>query len=124
MALALTAMLVLNHDFTGAGNYHQLALAIGHITHGRVKADIAAGLGFHAGGNGGTRSSTADVEGTHSQLRAGFADRLCRNHTYSFAVVDQAATAQVATIALGANTETGFAGQGGAHFDLVHPKSF
>ena len=64
------------------------------------------------------------MEGTHSQLRAGFANGLGCNYTHGFAVVDQAATAQVTAIALGANTETSLAGQGSAHFDFIHTKDF
>jgi len=39
VALALAAMLVVDDDFAGTGNHHQLALAVGHVAHGGVEAD-------------------------------------------------------------------------------------
>ena len=120
VALAFAAVFVVDDDFAGAGNHHQLALGVGHVAHGGVKADAAVGLGFHTGGNGRTGRRTTDVEGTHGQLRTGFANRLGGNHANRLAAVDHAAAAQVAAIAMRADTETGLAGQRGADLDFVH----
>ena len=68
VTFALATMFVVNDDFAGAGNHHQFALAVSHVTHGGVKADAAIGLGFHAGCDRCTRSGATDVEGTHGQL--------------------------------------------------------
>jgi hypothetical protein len=59
-------------------------------------------LGLDAAGHGRTRCRTTDVEGAHRQLRARLADRLRGDHADRLADVDQAAAAQVAAVALGA----------------------
>src|SRR5690606_39855098 len=69
---------------------------------------ISVGLGFHARRDGGARSGATDVERAHRQLRARLADGLSSNHTHGFAEVDQAATAQVAAVATGAQAVAGF----------------
>jgi hypothetical protein len=117
-------MLVVDDDFAGTGNHHQLALAVGHVAHRGVETDRTVGLGFHAGGHRGTRRRTTDVEGAHGQLRARFTDRLRGNHADRFTDVDQAAATQIAAVALGADAEAGFAGQCGAHLDFVHAGGF
>jgi len=124
VALALTAMLIVNHNFARAGNHDQFALAVGHITHRCVEANHAVGLGFDAGRNRRTRCSTTDVEGPHRQLCAGLTDRLGGDDTNCFADVDQATTAQIAAVTTGAQAEAGFAGQCGTHFDFVHASNF
>ena len=58
---------------------------------------------------------TARVEGTHRQLRSGFADGLRRNNTRRHADVHQPPERQVAAIALGADALPQFARQHGAH---------
>ena len=105
VALALAAVLVGDDDFAGARDHHQLALAVGHVAHRRVEADDAVGLRLDAGGHRRTRRRTTDVEGAHRQLRARLADRLRRDHADRFADVDQAAAAEVAAVALGADAE-------------------
>ena len=50
VTLTLTAVFA-DDDLTGAGNHHQLAFAVGHITHGGVKTNGTVGFGFHAGGH-------------------------------------------------------------------------
>ena len=59
------------------------------------------------------------MEGTHRQLGARLADRLCGNHAHGLTGVDQTATAQVAAVAASADAEAGRAGQRGANLDLV-----
>ena len=124
VALALAAVFVMNDDFTRAGDHHQFLLAVGHITHGRVEPDAAVGLGFHARRDGGARCGAADVEGPHRQLGTRFTDRLRSDHADRLAAVDKAATAQVAPVALGANSKAGFAGQRGAHLHFIDADQF
>ena len=119
VALALAAVRVGDDDLAGAGDHHQLALAVGHVAHGRVEADRAFGLGVDARGHRRARCRAADVEGAHRQLRARLADRLRRDHADRLADVDQAAAAQVAAVALGADAEARAAGERGADLDLV-----
>ena len=59
------------------------------------------------------------MEGTHGQLGARFADGLCGDHADCFTHVHQTAAAQIAAIALGAQTVTRIAGQRGAHAHFV-----
>src|ERR1700722_14118482 len=66
-----------------------------------------------------SRSRAADVEGTHGELSARFADGLRRNDAHRLADVDAMSTTQVAAIALSANAVTGFAGNGRTHHDLI-----
>ena len=121
VALTLATMFVMDDDFARAGDHHQFFLAVGHIAHGRVEPDAAIRLGFDTGGDGRAGRSATDVEGAHGQLGAGLADGLRRNHTHSFTTVDQTTATQVAAIALGADAETGFTGQGRADLDFVNP---
>ena len=65
-----------------------------------------------------------DVERTHRQLRARFADRLRGNHAHRLAGIDQATAAQVAAVATGADAEARCAGQRRAHLDLVDAGGF
>src|SRR6266700_238405 len=60
----------------------------------------------------------ADVERAHRQLRAGFADRLCRDDADRLTMVDRRAAGQIAAVALAADAVDEFAGQGRAdlHF--------
>ncbi|KAF5292251.1 hypothetical protein FQR65_LT20319 [Abscondita terminalis] len=80
VALALAAV-VADDDFARARDHDQLTLGVADVAHRAVEADGTIGLGFHAGRDGGARCGTTDVEGTHGQLRAGFADGLGGDHT-------------------------------------------
>ena len=62
---------------------------------------------------------TADVEGTHRQLGAGFADRLRRDDADCFAMVDRRAAGQIAAVALAADAVDKFASQGRADLHLL-----
>ena len=42
MSLTFAAMLIVNHDFPRPGDHNQLLFAVGHIPHGRVKANGTA----------------------------------------------------------------------------------
>src|SRR6185436_5848600 len=63
---------------------------------------------------------TADVECTHGQLRARFADRLRGNHADSLTDFDRPASCEVTSIALNAAATTRFAGQHRADSDPLH----
>jgi hypothetical protein len=65
------------------------------------------------------RRRAADVEGTHGELRAGFADGLRRDDADRFAALDQTAGGQVAAVAGDANAALRFAGQHGADLDAL-----
>src|SRR6202007_2096094 len=67
---------------------------------------------------GDSRCRTADVEGTHRELRAGFADGLRCDDARRLAQLDQTAGGQVAAIAHHADAALRFAGQHGAD---LHP---
>src|SRR5690606_22692724 len=71
---------------------------------------------------GRTRSRTTNVEGTHRQLCTRFTDGLGGNHTHGFAAVDHGATAQIAAVAVSAQTMTRFAGERRADLDFVNAK--
>ena len=58
------------------------------------------------------------MEGSHGELRAGFADGLGGDDADRLAEIHQTARAEVQAIALGADATTGFAGEGGADLDL------
>ncbi|KFB72910.1 MAG: hypothetical protein AW09_001871 [Candidatus Accumulibacter phosphatis] len=59
------------------------------------------------------------MEGTHGQLRSGLANRLCSDDADRFADIDRRTTTEVATVTLGTQTVTGFAGQRGTRLDFV-----
>src|SRR5260370_7983203 len=80
--------------------------------------DDAVVARFERGALGNAGGGSADVEGTHGQLRAGFADGLGGNDADSFAQFDHAARGEVAAIAKGANAAAGFAGEHGTN---AHP---
>src|SRR3546814_20632558 len=64
-------------------------------------------------------SDLTDVESTHRKLRARLTDGLGGNDTHGFAAVDQVAPAQIAAIAMRAQTMTRFAGQRRTYLDPV-----
>ncbi len=84
-----------------------------------VQANNTLALHLNAVSRRRARRRTADVEGAHGQLGAGFTDGLGSDHTHSFTQVDQVTTGQIATIALGANPVASLAGDGRTHLDLV-----
>ncbi len=119
MPFALAAVVVMNHDFAGARNHDQLALAVGDIAHRRREANDAGGLAFQLRRRGGTRCRTSDVEGPHRELGAWLADRLRRNDPDRLAHVDQVPAAQIAAVAGRAQAIARVAGERSAHLDLV-----
>ena len=63
------------------------------------------------------------MECAHRQLRAWLADRLSRDNTDGFTLIDGAATSEVAAVALAADAKARVASQCGADLDLVHTSS-
>ena len=57
------------------------------------------------------RSDTAQVEGSHRELRSRFTDRLSGDDTDSFAHADEAAVSEVDAVAFCANAASSFACQ-------------
>src|SRR5579859_341581 len=113
VALALAVLLVDHGDGSLAVHDHEVARLRFH----RLQSDKANGtvvLGIEARLLGDSRCGTADVEGTHRELRSGLADGLRCNDAGSFAKFDETSGGQVAAVAHHADTALGFAGQHGA----------
>ena len=70
-----------------------------------VELDRTGGLDRDVVDGGRTRRRTTDVERTHGQLGTRLADRLRGDDADRFAVVDQVAAAEVATVAVRAHAE-------------------
>src|SRR5690606_20680743 len=120
VAFAFTAVVVIDDDLARARHRNAVALGVGQIAQAQGKAHGTGGLGLDRAGHGRTRGGTADVERPHRQLRTRFADGLGSDDTDRLALADQRAAAQVAPIAVRAQTMTGFAGERSADLDLVH----
>ena len=87
-----------------------------------LDADVAGetvALGVLLGLLVDSRRRTTDVEGTHGQLGAGFADGLRRDHADRFAAFDEASGGQIAAVARDADAALGFAGQHRADLDAL-----
>ena len=123
VALALAAVAVEHRQFARARHHRQVAAGVLHRLE-VVELDRAGGLDRDVVDRRRTRSRAADVERTHRQLRAGLADRLRGHHAHGLAEVDQVATAQVAAVAVGADAEAAFAGDGRAHLERLHAGVF
>ena len=119
VALALAAVVVLDHHLAGARDDDELALGVGHVAHQRREADGARGLALELRRRGGPRRGAADVERPHRELRARLADRLRGDDADRFADVDEVAAAEVAAVALGAQAVARVAGERRAHLDFV-----
>ena len=79
----------------------------------------AVGLRILCGLFGNSRCRAADVEGTHGELRSGFADGLRGDDADRFAAFYQTARGQVAAIAKYANAALRFASQYGTNLHTV-----
>src|SRR5580698_602895 len=79
--------------------------------------DDAVVARFESGTLGNAGGGSADVEGTHGELRAGFADGLRGDDADGFAEFDHAARSEVAAVAQSANTASRFAGEHGTDAD-------
>ena len=118
IAFFFTALIVDDGENTGAVHGNDFALFVANPLDVDVfREAVRLGILLRLLGNSGRR--TADVEGTHGQLRAGFADRLRGNHADRFTAFDQTACGQVAAVAGDANAALRFAGQHGANLDAL-----
>ncbi|MDT4833663.1 hypothetical protein FQZ97_672800 [compost metagenome] len=120
VAFAFAAVVVEDRQFAGARDRHAFALGVGDVAHRAGKAHGTAGLGFHRAGQGRTRRRATDVERTHRELRARFADGLGGDDANRFALVDRGAAAEIAAVAVRAQAVTRFARQRRADLDFVH----
>src|ERR1017187_9469932 len=115
----LFAALVVDHRHDAVAVHgDQLAGLAAH----RLDADVAGetvALAILLGLLVDARRRATDVEGTHGQLRAGFADGLRRDDTDRFAAFHQPPGSQVAAVAGHADTALGLAGQHGANLDAL-----
>src|SRR5258708_13545827 len=71
--------------------------------------DDAVVARFESGTLGNAGSGSADVEGAHGELRAGFADGLGGDDPDGFTKFNHAAGGEVAPVATSANTAAGLA---------------
>jgi hypothetical protein len=83
------------------------------------EAHRAVVLGVEARLLADSRCRTADVEGTHGELRSRLADGLRRDDAGGFAQFDQASRCQVAAVAHHADAALRFAGQHRADFHAL-----
>ena len=117
VAFALAALLVDHGNRSLAVHDHQIA----RLRLDRLHADElheAVVFGVLRRLLGDSRRRAADVEGTHGELRAGFADGLRRDDAHRLAAFDQPSGRQVAAVAHDANAALRFAGQ---HRTDLHP---
>ena len=84
-----------------------------------VKTDGAVVFGFDDWLLERLARSTADVEGSHRELGAGFADGLRGNDAHSFTDLDHAACGKTATVAFDTNTALGFASKCRTDLELL-----
>src|SRR6185437_14513709 len=122
VALFFAALIVNNHDGAGAVHDNQIAgLGLDGLqvdeAHGADAASFQARLLRNS------RCRTADVAGTHGELRAGFTDGLRRDDAGGFAQFDGASGSQVAAIAGDAHAALRFAGEHGADLDALNAGS-
>ena len=117
VALALAVLLVDDRDRALAVHHHQIA----RLRLDRLQSDEAhraVVLGIEARLLGDSRCRTADVEGTHRELRSRLADRLRGDDAGSFAEFDQPSGSQVAAVAHDADAALRFASE---HRTDFHP---
>ena len=118
VALLFAALFVDHGDRTVAVHHHQVAF-LGTDRDQVDEAHRAVVLGVEARLLADSRSRTADVEGTHRELRSRFADGLRRDDARGLAQFDQASRCQVAAVAHHANAALRFAGQHGANLHAL-----
>src|SRR5262249_9946996 len=112
VALLFPALVIEDDDEPGAIHGDARAATALDVTQVN-ELHVASVLCFEGGTLADAGSRATDVEGTHGELRAGFADGLRGDDADGFAHFDHAAGGQVAAIAERANTAPGFAGEHG-----------
>ena len=110
IAFALALLLIDDDQDAVAVHGDQFALVVANRVD-VVEANETVALGVLRGLLADSRRRATDVERTHGQLSAGFADGLSRDDTDRFAALDHAAGRQVAAVAETADTALRFAGQ-------------
>src|SRR5579864_499473 len=117
VALALAALFIDHRDRALPVHHHQVArFCLDGLQVNEAHRTVV--LGFQARLLRDSRCRTADVEGTHRELRAGFTDGLRRDDASCFAELDQPAGGQIAAVAHHADTALRLAGQHGTD---LHP---
>ena len=118
VAFFFAALVVDDGHDTVAVHRNDFALFVAH----RLDVDVlgeTVRLGILLGLFGDSRRRTADVEGTHGELGAGFADGLRRDDADRFAAFHQASGGEVAAVTGDANAALRFAGQHRADLDAL-----
>ncbi len=119
VAFLVTTVFVYNPDFTGTGHRHQLAILVANSLDVE-QVNLTRRFDRDTAFCRRPASGTTDVEGTHGQLGSRFTDGLCCNNADGFTLVDHMTTCQITSIAVGAYTITGFAGNRRTHHDFVN----
>jgi len=112
VALLLAVLFIDDGDQSGAVHGNGSATTAFDELHVH-ELDDAVVARFQRGAFGDTRGGSADVEGAHGQLRAGFADGLRGDDADGFTKLDHAAGGEIAAIAKRANAAAGFASEHG-----------
>ena len=118
VTLTLTTEVISNGQLTGTGYCNQAAIYTLNVLQ-VVQTDSTAILHLNAVSSGGPACRTTDVERTHGQLCTRLTDRLGSDNADSFTDVHLVTTSQITAVALGADTETGFAADWRAHDHFV-----
>ena len=123
MTRFLTAVIVDNNDFAVARQHQTVSF--------RIDNDVTVFKLHNTGKRNFDRSllgtflrRTADMEGSHGQLRTRLTDRLRGNNAYRLSDVNRRASGQIAAIAGSANAVFGFAGQNRTDFNLFDTGCF
>src|SRR5690606_14600874 len=118
VALALATKVVGNGQLAGTLHDNDVAVGTYHVLDA-VQANGTAIFYHHVVDGRSPARRTTDVEGTHGQLGTRLTDGLGSNNTHCLTDVDLVTTGQIATVALGANTVTGFTGDRRTHHHFV-----
>ncbi|KAF1069318.1 MAG: hypothetical protein GAK45_01131 [Pseudomonas citronellolis] len=118
VALALTTEVVSHRQLTGTRHRDQRAVGTLYMLQ-VVQANGTAVLDLYVIHSRGPASRTTDVEGTHGQLGTRLTDRLGSDNADSLTDVYTVTTSQIAAVAHGADTMTGFAADRRTHNDFV-----
>src|ERR1017187_8020423 len=118
VALLFTALIV-HHRHNAQAVHGDDFVGLAADRHDPDIAGESIGFGVLRGLLADSRGGSTDVEGTHGQLGAGFADGLRRDHADRFAAFHQASGGQVAAVAGDAHAALGFAGEHRADLDAL-----
>src|SRR4029079_1279527 len=119
VALTFAAVHVHDRQFAGTRYRDQMTLRVRHGLQ-VVELQRTQGLDLHVVHGGRTRRSATDVERTHGELSAGFADGLGGDDADRFAHVDEVSARQITAIAVRTYAEAAFAGDRRTHQNVLH----